>query len=180
MQAHLKDQSSFSNDAVLTTDYQGDYITRGVAFQVKKRITLTTGQTLYLEVDISKHTGVVYSLPLEMSTAGGSVFVDTYNADSSTGGTVLQTPMNLNGKSSNVAKTTVKTGVSVSGTAINVREYTVGTLSTNQSSGGGTGQAEVPKILDNTKPLYIKLVNQESATVVFSFGFVWFELPAWS
>lgn len=67
----------------------------------------------------------------------------------------------------------------VAGTPTNVREYSVGTLSTNQSSGGGTVQHEVPKILNNTRPLYIKLENKENAITIVNFGFVWYELPSW-
>lgn len=174
-----EDQLSFSKDAVLTTTYQDDYTTRGNGFQFKKRISLTSLQTLYLEIDISKHKGVVYSLPLELSTAGGLVFVDTYSADSSTGGSTFATPLNLNGLSATTANTTVKSGVTVSGTPLNVREYIVGTASTNQSSGGGAIQNEVPKILNNAKPLYLKIENKESAATVLDIGFVWFELPTW-
>lgn len=178
MFAFLSSQRSFSGDAVLTTTYQDDYITRGNGFQVKKRIALTSGQTLYLEFDISKHAGVVYSLPIEFSTGGGLVFVDTYNADSSTGGTVLAVPINVNGLSTKTSDTTIKTGVTVTGTPTNVREYIVGTLSTNQSSGGGPAQEGIPKILNNAKPLYFKIVNQESAAVTLNIGFTFYELPA--
>lgn len=173
-------QSSFSKDAVLATTYEDDYITRGMGFQIKKRIILTAQQTLYIEFDITQHSGTVYSLPLEVSTAGGLVLMDTYGADSSTGGIILATPLNLNGLSTNTADSTIKTGVTVSGTTINVREYVVGTLSTNQSSGGGQAQEHVPKILNNTKPIYIKLVNQETDPVTINLGIIWYELPAFT
>ena len=172
-----KSQTSYTDDAVLTTTYADDFITKGNGFQIKKRIDLTAGQTIYLEFDITKAVGkTVYSLPLRMSTGGGMVYVDSYNADSSTGGTTLATPNNLNGKSSTAALTTVKTGVTVTGTATNVREYVVGILSTKQSSGGGQGGVDVPKILDNSKPLYFKIENTESAAVVLDFEFVWYEI----
>ena len=40
MFAFLSSQKSFSGDAVLTTTYADDYIVRGQAFQVQKRIAL--------------------------------------------------------------------------------------------------------------------------------------------
>ena len=170
-------QASFTKDAIIATTYADDYITKGNAFQVKKRIALASGQELYLEFNIALAVGkMVYSLPIKLSTGGGLVFVDTYNATSSTGGTTLATPINLNGLSSAAAQTTVKTGVTVSGTASNVREYIVGTISTNQSSGGGSAESDTPKILDNSNPLYIKLANQESAIVYVDLGFIWYEI----
>lgn len=169
-------QASFSKDGFVTTDYAQDSIVRGYGFQFKKRITLTALQTIYLEFDITKHAGAVFSLPINAHTGGGLVFLDTYLADSSTGGSTV-TPLKLNGLSANVAKTTIKTGVSVSGIPINVREYLFGTASTNQSSGGGAANLDQPKILDNTKPLYFKIENKENAVTYLDMEFVWFELP---
>lgn len=170
-------QESYSKDAVLTTSYADDYITRGNGFQVKKRIALSGSQTLYLEFDITKAVGkFVYALAPIMASSGGLVFVDTYLADSSTGGTTLVTPLNMNSLSSNAALTTVKTGVTVSGTPSVVREYLVGTTATNQSSGSGASAAGVPRILNNTKPLYFKIANQEASALTFNLEFVWYEI----
>ena len=110
-----------------------------------------------------------------MSTNLGNVFVDTYNADSSTGGTLL-TANNMNGLSAVTPLTTVKTGVSPTGTITALREYSVGTIKTVQSGGGGSAPQAFPKVLNNLKPLYLKLVNQETSTVTVDLGFVWFEI----
>jgi len=169
-----KSQTSYTEDALKMTTYADDYITRGNAFQIKRRIKLTSEQTMYLEFDITKAVGkVIYSMPLQMVTSGGLVYVDTYTADSSTGGTSLGIPINLNGLSSNTALTTVKSGVTVSGDVTNLRQYVVGTHS---STGGGPGNVDVPKILNNAKPLYFKLVNAESDSTVLEINFVWFEI----
>lgn len=175
----LSSQKSFSGDAVLTTDYERDYITRGMAFEVQRRITLTSQQTLYLEFNIALAVGkIVYSLPIKATTPGGNVFLDTYYATSSTGGSVLMVPNNLNALSANVALTTVKTGVTPSGTASGLREYSIGSKATNQAAGGGPIGAGYAKVLGNSKPLYFKFVNQESSTVTVDLGFVWYEIPA--
>jgi len=177
MNVALLTASSFSKDAVLTTDYENDYIVRGMAFEVQRRISLSSGQTLYLEFDITKAVGkMIFSLPFKAISNGGNVFIDTYEADSSTGGTVLMTPNNLNALSSNVALTTVKTGVTPTGTATGLREYSTGSKTTNQAAGGGSAGTGFAKILDNSKPLYFKFVNQETDTVTIDFGFVWYEL----
>lgn len=168
-------QLSFSQDAIIATDYAQDYIVRGRAFQIRKRITIPGEETLYMEFDLTKATGPIFTLPVLCSTAGGAVFLDTYNADSSTGGTALPV-LKLNTSSDNLPKITVKSGVTVSGTPENVREYIIGTLSTNQSSGGGLISDETPKVWANDKPLYFKFMNQETGPVVLNVGFVWFEL----
>jgi len=176
MGVNLVSQASFSGDGILTTSYAEDYITRGMAFELQKRITLTTGQTLYLEINVALAVGkMVYALPLRMSNNLGNVFVDTYNADSSTGGTLLPVN-NLNGLSAITPLTTVKTGVTPTGTPTALREYSVGTVKTVQSGGGGSASPGFPKIMNNAKPLYIKLVNQETTTVTFDLGIVWFEI----
>lgn len=179
MFAFLSSQKSFSGDAVLTTTYSDDYITRGMAFEVQRRITLTTGQTLYLELNAPLAVGkLIYSLPLRMSSNSGNVFLDTFSADASTGGT-LWTPNNLNENSSNTALATFKSAVSApSGTAVLLREYSVGVVKTNQSGGGGSAPSSAPKLLDKTRPRYFKFVNQETSTVVVDFGFTWYEIPA--
>lgn len=169
-------QTSYTKDGLLTTTYADDYVTRGKGFELQRRITLTSGQTLYLEFNIALAVGkLVYSLPIRASTNIGTVFLDTYLADSSTGGTAMSVN-NLNGLSSTVPLTTVKTGVTPSGTPTKLREYSIGAAKTNQSSGGGTGSAVFPKVLDNTKPLYFKFVNQETVTVTVDLGFVWYEI----
>lgn len=90
MNVALLTMASFSKDAVLTTDYENDYIVRGMAFEVQRRISLTSGQTPYLEFDVTKAVGkLVFSLPFKAISSGGNVFIDTYGADSSTGGLEL-------------------------------------------------------------------------------------------
>jgi len=173
---HL-DQDSYSKDAVLTTSYADDYITRGKGFQVQKRVTLSGSQTLYIEFNTALASGLmVYSLPMNITPNQGNVFLDTYNVDSTTGGSVYTVPLNLNALSDNQSVVTIKYGITTSGTITNLREYSFGAPLTNQSSGGGTTAGDSPKILDNTKPLILKLMNQETETVVLDVNAVWYEI----
>lgn len=172
--AKLNSQASISGDGVLTTDYAQDYMVRGKAFQIQRRITLTSQQTLHWVVDFTGLTGkMIFALPVSCRSAGGLVFLDTYIATSYTGGSV-ETPNKLNGNSATNPLAVVKSGVAPTGSS-DLREYSIGTLKTNQSAGGGSGGAEVPKILANA-PRIFKFVNQESSAVTIDFGFVWYEL----
>jgi len=173
-------QQAYAGDAVLTTDYTANYTTKGVGFQVHKRITISGNQTLYVVLDAlaTAASGMfLYSLPIMISPNQGNIFVDTYNVDSYTGGTSLGTPININELSSIKALSFIKSGVTVSGTITNLREYTIGAPLTNQSSGGGVMPIGISKILDNRKPIIAKIMNQENSVLTLDFNFVWFEIP---
>lgn len=168
-------QQSYSGDAVLITSYADDYVTRGKAFQIQKRITLTSAASSYWEFYLpSAATKIVYSLPISANSYGGGCSLDTYYADSSTGGTAV-TAINLNANSSNTPLVTVKSGVTVSGTAVGTREYLIGSSAIAGTGGGAIG-TNVPKIIATNKPLYFKFTNLENSTIQVAFNVVWYEL----
>lgn len=169
-------QWSASQDAILTTSYADDYTVRGYAFQIQRRIALTSEQTLYWVVDFSAVAAskAVFSLPIALQSTAGLVYVDTYAATSYTGGSV-ETIINPNAGSAIVPQAVVKSGITPTGATL-VREYAVGSKSTNQSSGGGAVSGQTPKIWGKV-PLVIKMVNQESAENVLTVGFTWYEIP---
>lgn len=160
---------------MLGTDYAQDYMVRGKAFQFRKRLTIPGSGDLELEFDFTKYGGIVFSQPIQMRSTGGLVYVDTYQRTSSTGGTA-ETVINLNETSDNVNATTVKSGVTSTGDKLLIREYTVGTKSTNQASGGGSAGFGVAKILDTSKPRYFYFANQETSDVVLEVEFIWYEI----
>jgi hypothetical protein len=167
---------SISKNGLVTTTYADDGMVKGQCFHIRKRLTLTSGQTYYVAFDLTANDDkILFSLPLEMSTAGGCVFVDTYGADSYTGGTSI-TPIKMNAMGTQNALAVVKEGVTPTGGPYSLREYIVGTLSTNQSSGSGTGLIDTPKILNPAKPIIFKLVNQESSSVILNINFIWYEI----
>lgn len=171
-------QHSSSKDAVLTTSYADDYIVRGQGFHVKKRVAIGANATLYFEVAFNLAAPkVVFSLPIKMNIVRGYAFIDTFQADSSTGYVTSASPLNMNELSTNSSLVTFKTGTTApAGTVSHLREYVVGTDSTNQSGGGGTGGADSPKILDISRPRYVKIVNQEDVATILDFESVWYEL----
>lgn len=170
-----KQQQSFTGNAIVATTYADDYVTRGQAFQVQKRFSLTSGASAYWEFNVpAAASKIVYSLPIAANTYGGGCSLDTYYADSSTGGSAV-TPINLNAGSSINPLVTVKSGVTVSGTPTGVREYLIGS-SASARTGGGTIGTDVPKIIATDKPLYFKFTNLENSTIQVAFNFVWYEL----
>jgi hypothetical protein len=172
----LNNALSLSKNGLVCTTYADDGVVRGQCFNVRKRLTLTSGQTYYVAFDLTAHTEkTLFTLPLGLSTSGGSVFVDTYGVDSYTGGTSV-TPVKMNSMSTIEPLAIIKQGVTPTGGPYSLREYIVGTLTTNQSSGSGTGLVDTPKILNPAKPIIFKLVNQESGSVVLNINFIWYEI----
>lgn len=175
----LRQILSFTKKAFVTTTFADDYVAQGKAFQIQRRITLTSQQTLYLVLDttalIASNKKLVIP-PLTMQTAGGSVFVDTYPITSYTGGNEIKFAR-VNSTIENYAESIFKTGITPSGTPKpdETREYIVGVDRTNQSAGGGAVQPDLPKRFPSGSLITAKLVNQEEAVTVLDFGLVIYE-----
>jgi len=110
-----------------------------------------------------------------MSTGGGMVFVDTYAQEGYTSGDAI-VPLKLNTTKLQESECIFKKGVTPTGAVLSdTREYIVGTLSTNQSSGGGGIGIDVSKQFSAGTKVFAKLVNQENANTYLNFGMVFFE-----
>ena len=142
-------QTSFSKDGLLTTTYADDYITRGKAFQVQRRIVAipTTGTyKVVLDLSAVDSSKMVFILPLVMSATGGPVYMKTYKITTYTGGTIFPATR-LNTLASNIitAQGVVKHGITstdVSGD--DLREYELGATGNPQQvnrAGGAIGAA---------------------------------------
>lgn len=168
---------SNNKSGIIATSYKDDAVSRGQAFEIKKRITLTTGQIYYLVIDssalVSANKGFFID-PLVMSTGGGMVFVDTFAIDGYTGGEIV-TPLKLNTTKAQTAECVFKKGVTIGNIISDPREYIVGTKSTNQSSGGGGLTIDVSKQFTSGAKIAAKLHNQETETVYLNFGIVFYE-----
>jgi hypothetical protein len=170
------EQTTFSEDAILTGNYAEDGIERGVAFQIHRRFTIGASATVkyvfdLTDVDILK---TVRTLPLGMRTSEGQVYVDTYKIDSYTGGTVVPST-NRNERIDNTAGAVFKSGITSTDTAGDeLRQYIVGALSTNQFSGGGSGGGGNPKTW-NHSIICFEVANQENAAVDFELNINWYE-----
>lgn len=171
---------TFSKTGIVTASYSEDSVSKGYGFQIQKRITLTTEQTYYLVLDSTALIALkkrLFILPLLMLTGGGMVFVDTYAIEGYTGGTEV-TPLKINGNSDLTPDCIFKKGITPTGDPLtDTREYIVGTLSTNQASGGGSIPPDIAKQFPAGSIIVVKLMNQEAATVYLDFGLIFFEFP---
>lgn len=171
----IKDKKG--NVVDMASDIIDRWMLLGYGFQIQKRFTLASGATLYLAFDAALSTGLdVVTMQVNANTNNGCVFFDSYYIDSVSGGTDL-TVAGLNPDSKIYSKCTMKTGVTPSGTPAYAREYVIGSLGTNQASGGGSVSSEIMKIAAKNKPIIFKFVNQETSVNTLTLGFTWYEVP---
>lgn len=150
----------------------------GVKFHTQVRIELASEETKYLvlSLDDAVVDGVakcIYGSPIQAGSTAGLVYLDTYSTESYSGGTELVIN-NLNHRSTNVNLAKFYEDAVPSGTIDHLREYTIGSDSTRQSSGGGFVTEGATKILAN-QPLVFKFENRETSANVVTFGYAWTE-----
>ena len=178
MQAHLKDQSSFSNDAVLTTTYDDDYTVSGNGFLLQKNFTISAAGTLLLLFDYTTLTGTdkkIFIRPAIFSTTSGPVTVTAYRGTDYSGGTQLHA-YNLNTIIGGESKITITQGPTGSVKGTEVQNWLVGTGSTNQSSGGGSIEVDVNFVRPNTGKTLMEIVNSSGEQITFNVVQKFFEL----
>ncbi len=175
LDTNIPNAESNSGGGLVTTTFADDYINRGNAFQIHRRITVpTAGKKIVL--DFSTVTDKeIFTLPIRMKTNTGQVFVDTYIITAYIGGTVIPT-INRNTTSINTAESIVKDGITSTDVAgDDVREYIVGELIARRNPGGGSGGGSSPKIFSPVK-LVIDVDNQEEEEVIMELDFNWYEV----
>lgn len=151
------------------------YLTRiGSGFQLQKRIELDANETKYFVLTLNSldEEKTPYGMPIQAGTTNGLVYLDTYSADTYTAGTLLET-INLNEILDYTSYASFYEGGTIEGQSY-LREYTIGSESTNQTAGGGFITNDQPKILVR-RPLVFEFTNQESSANVVTFGYVWYE-----
>lgn len=168
-----------NKSGIVIASYVDDAISKGQGFEIKKRVSLLANQeyilVLYSTALVAAGKGL-FIMPLIMSTGGGMVFVDTYAIAGYTLGTAV-TPLKINTTKALAPECIFKKGITQTGDALtDPREYIVGTLSTNQSSGGGAAPIDVAKQFTPGVIMAAKCMNQENAPVVLNFGMIFFEV----
>jgi hypothetical protein len=167
-------QDSFSQDAVLTTNYADDYLVRGYGAEIHRRIPIAVG-TQYFVLDFSLCTSdVIFTLPLNGYCSANQIYVDTYLIDSYTGGTEIP-----HAKPNQVLDITsqavFKTGITPTGTGGDeLRQYIFGTQGQGNVRGGGTGSSAAPKIWNVGDLLVFKI--ESDYVLDFEFNLVWYEI----
>lgn len=158
--------------------YPVDFLAKtlaGKGFQVQRRLTISGSSTLYLVLDLSQTTDkCIFGMPIVAGSTSGYAHLDTYSCDSYTAGTEYEVNALNPCRGTNEAPMYEATGISGQ---YHLREYAIGTESTNQNSGGGFVTNDETKILDSSKPLVFKFENQEDSEIEVSFGYVWYECP---
>jgi hypothetical protein len=174
-------QASYSRDALLSTSYADDFIVRGKAFQVQRRIENIPNGTAYKSViDFSgvDEDKIIFMLPVALSSTGGPMYIQTYAITSYTGGTVL--PVNkMNYLLSNESQAVVKKGVTTSDVAgTDVREYELGALGNPQqvNRAGNISGAASALIFPPGGILCLDVLNQYTEALPLIVGLVWYEI----
>lgn len=169
---------SFSKTGIVATDYAKDAIAAGKGFQIQRIFTISDSAPLYLVLDTTGMVGSGKSLalmPLMLNTAGGNVKVETYPIESYTGGNEIKFAR-LNSTIENFALSKFYSGATPTGEpGDEYREYSIGTLSTHQASGGGSIIPDIPKMFPAGSIITAKCSTVETSDIILDFGLIIFE-----
>lgn len=176
-------QASMSRDAVLTTDYAGDYTTRGNSFLFEKNIAIANGATAYVLFDyktfipLSGQSGMIFVFPPSFQTTAGPVTVNLYRDTGYLGGTpvILSNPNTLAPK--RASGTTVSMGPTGTNKGTLAMEYLVGGGSAgvgNSIAGSTEGLSFF--IRNNTKKSLVEIINGAGTDIIFHYGQILYEI----
>ena len=170
---------SFSRNGIIATSYAEDYISQGLAYQVHRKVLIPGSSTVKIVLDFTDITeGAIFTLPLKFQTSEGQCFIDTYKVLNYSGGVNIP-GINRNDQSANIPSGELYSGVTSTDVAgDDLREYIIGTSSTNQNSGGGTSSGVAPKIFSPGEIIMIEIQNQETTSCYVEYNFNWYEVPS--
>ncbi len=179
-QATLGQVLSYSKDGIVVTSYADDHIVRGNCFQIQRIITISDSAPTYIVLDTSALVALnkrLFIMPLILSTAGGHCKVETYPITSYTGGTEVKFAR-VNSTVNNFAKSKVYKNVTPVGAVPDdeYREYSIGTKSTKQASGGGLDTPDIAKQFPAGALITAKISTVETTDIELNFGLIIFEI----
>ncbi len=164
--------SSYSKDALLTTNYRDDYIVRGNSFANEATRTVTAGTEFFVLDASACDCTQVFKLPIRVNPSSGTVVVNLYEGtDYEAGSTEVLSLINRNRLSSVTAGTVLALNDTVGtdkGTLLLSGLF--GTDSAFFNAGGGFGESANALILDPTKKYLFKLLILDAATVGYKHG----------
>lgn len=167
-----------TKDGIVTSTYEKDYAYQGKAFQIQRRFAIASSATSYFVLDTTPLVIAekrVSILPLIMSTGEGLAYVDTYAITSYTGGTPVPFAR-VNSDIANYAESIFKTGVTPTGSpGDDLRQYIVGSKSTNQNAGGGVSSQDIAKQFPAGVKIVGKVENKETSETVLELGLIIYE-----
>ena len=161
----------------MSTVYPLDFLAKtlsGNGFQFQRRFTVAANATKYIVLDLSDlpANACVFGLPIETSLTSGHAHLDTYAAESCTMEEEWEV-LPLNPKIGSTNNSIVGVCTSPVGKT-SLREYSIGTESTRQNSGGGFTTNDTIKVLENKKIIF-EYTNQENDEVSVALGYTWYE-----
>lgn len=161
----LTNQASYSEDAVLTTNYLDDYIVRGNVFVIGIAQDFTADTPVYFTSEFNSPTiNASFLLPISVTPTSGYLTLTLYEDTDYTGGTAVE-PYNRNRTSSNTPEIEVNVNATgaIEGTALFTRVY--GTAAKGTAPGGGSGISANAFIFDLNKRYLYELTCSESGLV---------------
>lgn len=188
--AYWSHRGSNTNDAVLTTTYQNDFIARGYGFALEDVFDISDGDTINILIDYTTYTefndsavdlihqgrvGTIFVLPPLMGTTSGPVIVSVYRGGDYTGGTgVLYSKRNtISDVEPQITITKDATGSDKG--EISLR-YLVGGQAQGPNRAGGSTNPNIPFIRDNTDKTLVEIDNQSGSNIQFSYNQIFYEL----
>lgn len=172
--------AAFSFDAVRTTTYADDYISRGKGFQVVRTIEIDTETTVKFAADFSvvDSDKIIFILPVVMASSDSPVHVKTYGITTYTGGTAYP-PINLNLiPPVTVAQGVLKHSVTSSDTpGDSLREYEIGSAGNPVTTRGGTTEGASPLIAPSGSIFILEAENYSATNATFfNLVITWYEI----
>lgn len=166
-----RSQTSFSEDAVLTTNYLDDNIVAGRIFGIGLAQSLTADTPIYFTSECLSDINALFLLPIQITPTEGFLILNIYEDTEYTGGTTI-TATNRNRTSDITSSVTIKLGAvgTEKGTLLGLTKI-FGVAGTNQSSGGGESATSNSIVLDTSKRYLYELTNSETGTVGISAEF---------
>lgn len=164
-----RSQASFSQDAVLTTNYLDNNIIQGNVFSITLDQAFTAETPIYFTSEYATPANIdaVFLLPIILSPASGTAVLKIYEDTNYTGGTAL-TPVDRNRTTANTAEITVLAGASGTTEGTLLFTYLFGTDASGTpagSQGGGAGSSTNPIVLDKTKKYLYEIETAETTNV---------------
>lgn len=161
-------QTSFSEDAVLTTNYLDDYIVRGKVFNITISEEFTADTAVYFTSEYAgEKPGAAFLLPITFTPVSGYVTLNIYEDTDYTGGTAL-TAVDRNRATKNTSLVSVKTGASGTDKGTLIKTVVVGTAAAQGSAGsegGGSGSSANSLIFDTGVKYLYEVTCSETAVV---------------
>jgi hypothetical protein len=167
---YLRQQSTFSGDAVLTSNYYDNTVIAGKSYIIETVFPIGTSATVYIEVNPTALVNKRFTvLPTQWGCTASYLQVTLGVCSSASSGTTVSfLNRNYYFASTNPAATTLRLNAIPTGAVDSPVTFVIGTEVHGVSVGGGTRETGGIQILDPTLDYYFKVVNQTTTPAMIS------------